>query len=232
MIPKIIHYCWFGGNEKPKLAKKCIESWKKFCPDYEIVEWNEQNFDVNMNAYTKMCYENKKFAFLTDYVRLFVVEKYGGIYFDTDVEVLCSFDDMLDNEAFFGFENSEYINTGVGFGAEKSNILVIQMLEEYAKLLDGKHGVISCPELNTKALVKYGLRCEGTKQQLEHGEVYPIDYFNPYDDTTGRIQKTKNTHSVHWFAKSWMGSKQKLRNKITRVLHRYFGTDCFRRFRK
>lgn len=232
MIPKIIHYCWFGGNEKPKLAKKCIESWKKFCPDYEIVEWNEQNFDVNMNAYTKMCYENKKFAFLTDYVRLFVVEKYGGIYFDTDVEVLCSFDDMLDNEAFFGFENSEYINTGVGFGAEKSNILVIQMLEEYAKLLDGKHGVISCPELNTKALVKYGLRCDGTKQQLEHGAVYPIDYFNPYDDTTGRIQKTKNTHSVHWFAKSWMGSKQKLRNKITRVLHRYFGTDCFRRFRK
>lgn len=232
MIPKIIHYCWFGGNEKPKLAKKCIESWKKFCPDYEIVEWNEQNFDVNMNAYTKMCYENKKFAFLTDYVRLFVVEKYGGIYFDTDVEVLCSFDDMLDNEAFFGFENSEYINTGVGFGAEKSNILVIQMLEEYAKLLDGKHGVISCPELNTKALVKYGLRCDGTKQQLEYGAVYPIDYFNPYDDTTGRIQKTKNTHSVHWFAKSWMGSKQKLRNKITRVLHRYFGTDCFRRFRK
>ena len=166
-----------------------------------------------------MCYENKKFAFLTDYVRLFVVEKYGGIYFDTDVEVLCSFDDMLDNEAFW-IRNSEYINTGVGFGAE-SNILVIQMLEEYAKLLDGKHGVISCPELNTKALVKYGLRCDGTKQQLEHGAVYPIDYFNPYDDTTGRIQKTKNTHSVHWFAKSWMGSKQKLRNKITRVLHRY-----------
>lgn len=229
MIPKIIHYCWFGGNEKPKLAKKCIESWKKFCPDYEIVEWNKQNFDVNMNAYTKMCYENKKFAFLTDYVRLFVVEKYGGIYFDTDVEVLCSFDDMLDNEAFFGFENSEYINTGVGFGAEKSNILVIQMLEEYAKLLDGKHGVISCPELNTKALVKYGLRCDGTKQQLEHGAVYPIDYFNPYDDTTGRIQKTKNTHSVHWFAKSWMKKSTILKSKITQIVHRLFGVDFLRK---
>ncbi len=137
MIPKIIHYCWFGGNEKPKLAKKCIESWKKFCPDYEIVEWNEQNVDVNMNAYTKMCYENKKFAFLTDYVRLLVVEKHGGIYFDTDVELLCSFDDMLDNDAFFGFENPEYVNTGVGFGAEKGNLLVTQMLEEYTNLLMG-----------------------------------------------------------------------------------------------
>lgn len=229
MIPKIIHYCWFGGNEKPKLAKKCIASWKKFCPDYEIVEWNEQNFDVNMNAYTKMCYENKKFAFLTDYVRLLVVEKYGGIYFDTDVEVLCSFDDMLVNEAFFGFENPEYVNTGVGFGAEKENLLVIQMLEEYTDLLDGEHGVISCPELNTKALVKFGLSRDGTKQKLEKGVVYPIDYFNPYDDTTGRIRKTKNTHSVHWFAKSWMKKSTVLKSKITQIVHRLFGVDFFRK---
>ena len=109
MIPKKIHYCWFGRGEKPKLAKKCIESWKKYCPDYEIVEWNEDNFDINQNEYTKYCYNNKKFAFLSDYARLMVVYKEGGIYFDTDVEVVRSFDDLLNNKAFVGFETDEYV---------------------------------------------------------------------------------------------------------------------------
>ena len=128
MIPKKIHYCWFGRGEKPKLAKKCIASWKKYMSDYEIIEWNEDNFDIDMNAYTRMCYDQKKYAFLTDYVRLIVVQKYGGIYFDTDVEVVRNFDDLLDNSAFFGFETNEYVNTGLGFGAEKENEIVKQMI--------------------------------------------------------------------------------------------------------
>lgn len=118
MIPRKIHYCWFGRGEKPRLAQKCIASWKKYCPDYEIIEWNEDNFDVNRNAYTQMCYKEKKYAFLTDYLRLLIVEEHGGIYFDTDVEAVRSFDELLDNPAFFGFENDRFVNTGEGFGAE------------------------------------------------------------------------------------------------------------------
>ena len=130
MIPKTIHYCWFGYGEKPKLAKKCIDSWKRFCPNYEFMEWNENNFDVNMNAYTKMCYEQKKYAFLSDYVRLIVVNEHGGIYFDTDVEVVKSFDDLLGNKGFWGFEKNEYVASGLGFGSEKNNPINEDMISE------------------------------------------------------------------------------------------------------
>lgn len=227
MIPKKIHYCWFGRGEKPKLAKKCIESWKKYCPDYEIIEWNEDNFDVNINAYTKMCYEQKKYAFLTDYIRLLVIKNHGGIYFDTDVEVVNSFDDLLDNSAFFGFENKEYVNTGIGFGAEKEHEILQRMLEEYDFLLDGAHGTVGCPILNTQALKKIGLKCSGERQCIHDITVYPIDYFNPYDDETGKLNKTGNTYSIHWFAKTWLDKKTILKSKITKPFHRVFGKDCF-----
>ena len=111
MIPKKIHYCWFGRGEKPKLAQKCIASWRKYMPDYEIIEWNEDNFDVNRNAYTKMCYEQKKYAFLTDYLRLVIIEEQGGIYFDTDVEAVRSFDDLLENPAYcYHFSDTTHKN--------------------------------------------------------------------------------------------------------------------------
>lgn len=152
MIPKKIYYCWFGRGEKSKLAKRCIESWKKYCPNYEIIEWNEDNFDINQNEYTKMTYTEKKYAFLSDYVRLVTVYQNGGIYFDVDVEVVKSFDDLLDNPAFFGFETDKFANTGLGFGAEKGNPIVKTMIDEYDQLIDGKHGTIGCPILNTKAL--------------------------------------------------------------------------------
>lgn len=232
MIPKTIHYCWFGRGEKPKLAQKCIASWKKFCPDYEIIEWNEDNFNADMNGYTRMCCEQKKYAFLSDYVRLHVVEQYGGVYFDTDVELLRPIDALLDNEAFFGFESNEYVNTGVGFGAEAGNPTVKAMLAEYDSLLDGEHGVIGCPNLNTQALIKLGLQLDGRHQELEHAVVYPADYFNPYDDPTGRLSKTKNTYSVHWYAKSWLSRGAVLRSTLTKPLHRLFGVDCFKWLRK
>lgn len=142
MIPKKIHYCWFGHGEKPKLAKKCIASWKKYCPDYEIIEWNEDNFDVNMNPYTQMCYEQKKYAFLSDYVRLLVVYEHGGIYFDTDVEVVQNIDFLLSDEAFIGCEidgtdeKNGIVNTGQGFGSTTKSLAVKAMLEEYNMLLD------------------------------------------------------------------------------------------------
>ena len=227
MIPKKIHYCWFGGNEKPEKAKKCIASWKKYCPDFEIIEWNETNFDVNQNGYTKMCIEEKKYAFLSDYARLVIVEECGGIYFDTDVEVIRNIDDLLENEAFFGFENDEYINTGVGFGAVAHHKSVQVLKRAYDCFLDGTKGTVTCPTLNTQALVSVGLVKDGKRQNLSGAEIYPVEYFNPYDDTTGKLRKTKNTYSVHWYAKSWLDRKSIIRSKITQPFHGVFGVDCF-----
>ena len=227
MIPKKIHYCWFGRGEKPKLAKKCIASWKKYCPDYEIIEWNEDNFDINTNEYTKWCYENKKYAFLSDYVRLLVVYRHGGIYFDTDVELIRNPDFLLENQAFFGFECSEYVNTGVGFGAESENTAVNQMIDEYLPFLDGKNGVIGCPKLNTEALVKLGLIRDGSYQEFPRGTVYPKEYFNPYESTTGVLNKTENTVSIHWYMGSCLMAGQRITSHITKLFHRFFGTDCF-----
>lgn len=227
MIPKRIHYCWFGRGEKPKLAQKCIASWKKYMPDYEIIEWNEDNFDVSYNAYTKMCYEQKKYAFLTDYLRLVIVEEQGGIYFDTDVEAVRSFDDLLEHLAFFGFENNQFVNTGEGFGAEAHNPVVQQMLKEYEPLLDGMQGTIGCPLLNTEALKKFGLVLNGEKQELGQIAVYPEDYFNPMDSATGVITRTPNTHSIHRYSMSWLPKRKIIRSKITQRFHRVFGVDCF-----
>ena len=241
MIPKIIHYCWFGRGEKPMLAKKCIASWKKYCPDYEIIEWNEDNFDINLNPYTKWCYENKKYAFLSDYVRLLVVYQNGGLYFDTDVELLKNPDFLLENQAFFGFETDEIevsnpknaeCNTGLAFGSVASGLALEAMLKEYDPLLDGKHGVVMCPKLNTQALEKLGLVRDGSYQKFDWGTVYPKEYFNPYDSTTGRLNKTKNTVSIHWYMGSCLTTTQKIRSFISKPIHRMFGVDIKQRILK
>ena len=220
MIPKKIHYCWFGRGPKPKLAKKCIASWKKYCPDYEIIEWNEDNFDVYQNAYTTYLYNNKKYAFLSDYARLVILYREGGIYFDTDVEVIRSFDSLLEEQAYFGFETDEYINTGLGFGVVPEHQIVQELLKEYDPYLDGKNGYKGCPILNTEALSKNGLIKNGKTQKHETFTVYSPEYFNPYDDPTGRLIKTINTYSIHWYAKSWMTRRKRIRTILTKPYHR------------
>lgn len=250
MIPKKIHYCWFGRGEKPKLAEKCIASWRKCCPDYEIIEWNEDNFDINSNPYTKWCYENKKYAFLSDYVRLLVVYQNGGLYFDTDVELVKNTDFLLENQSFFGFEtdgtefsnnqntecNSDFafgsVSTGLAFGSVAGGVALEAMLKEYDFLLDGEHGVVMCPKLNTAALVKLGLKCDGSYQEFQWGTVYPKEYFNPYESTTGRLNKTKNTVSIHWFMGSCLTTTQKLRSLISKPIHRIFGVDIKQKLMK
>lgn len=235
MIPKKIHYCWFGHGEKPKLAQKCIASWKKYCPDYEIIEWNEDNFDMQAHPYAQFCYQQKKWAFLSDYVRLIVVEKHGGIYFDTDVELLKNPDDLLEHEAFYGFENSQYVNTGQGFGSEAHHPTVQAMLEQYHQLQQNEQGmypIIGCPILNTQALLHMGLVLDGQRQHISGAEIYSAEYFNPYESSTGRLKKTQNTISVHWYSMSWMSKKTILRSKITKVFHRLFGEQCFQWLKK
>lgn len=220
MIPKKIHYCWFGRGEKSDKAKKCIASWSRLCPDYEIIEWNEDNFDIHMNPYTEMCYEQRKFAFLSDYARLWILEREGGLYFDVDVEVIRSFDPLLTHEAFFGFENNEYVASGLGFGTEAGHPVLRAMLAAYDPLLDGAHGTIGCPILNTQALEAFGLVKNGQTQEVGGAVIYAADYFNPYDDILGKLRKTENTYSIHWFAKSWMSRGAILRSTLSKPWHR------------
>lgn len=214
MIPKMIHYCWFGGAEKPSLAKKCIASWKKFCPDYEIIEWNETNIDIQaMPDYVKEAYEAQKWGFVPDYIRLWLVYTYGGIYLDTDVEIIKSFDQLLSLHAFCGFESKEYVNFGLGFGAEKGNARIKKVMDSYLEMHfrneDGTLNLIPSPVLNTKALCECGLIQNNSLQNLENMMVYPMEYFCPMDYQTRLISKTKNTYSIHRYSASWFPPDQK-----------------------
>lgn len=230
MIPKRIHYCWFGGNQLPPKSQKCIESWRKFCPSFEIIEWNESNFDVRQNIYTAEMYQQKKYAFLSDYARLQIIYEQGGIYMDTDVELVRPLNELLREKAYFGYETMEYINTGLGFGAEPRSPVVKAMLEEYNYYSSGVEAII-CTKLNTQALQKMGLTPNGRRTNIGEAAIYPIEYFNPYDDPTGRLNITKNTYSIHWYAKSWMSRKKVFRSILTKPLHRILGTDFFRKFK-
>lgn len=231
MIPKIIHYCWFGGKPLPKLAMKCKKSWEKFFPDFEIKEWNETNYDVNAAPYTKYCYEHKLWAYLSDYVRLDVVEREGGLYFDTDVEVVKMPTELLETSlAYFGWETPEYINTGLGFAAEAHHPAVKSMLAMYEGLVvDGLYQfdmMQGCPQLNTEALLPFGLKQDGSLQEVCSARILPVDYLCPFDDVTGKLIKTGNSVSIHWFSKSPHGKLAAWRAMFTRPLHRLFGNLC------
>lgn len=230
MIPRKIHYCWFGGAPLPKLAEQCIASWKKHCPDYEIIRWDEGNFDISCNAYTRWCFENKKWAFLSDYVRLAVVAEEGGIYLDTDVELIRNPDQLLAYPAFYGFETSAIVNSGQGFGAVAHHPTVEAMRLQYEQLQPDEAGnfpLQACPALNTAPLLSMGLRPNGQLQTVAGAVVLPPDWLNPYDNATGKCSVTANTVSIHHYAKSWISPWMRLRSALMRPLHRIFGTDCF-----
>lgn len=235
MIPKTIHYCWFGHNEKPKLANKCIESWREFCPDYKIVEWNEDNFDICQYPYAQYCYDTKRWAFLSDFVRLVVVYENGGIYFDTDVEVIKPIDVFLQYQSFYGFEDDEFVATGLGFGAEKYSKTVKSILDEYLSMTpkpDGSFEIIGCPHLNTSGLLPFGLIVNGKRQSIEGAEIFSPEYFNPFDDSKGILKLTNNTYCINHYGKSWMSKRERVRSKLTRPLHRLFGTNAFHSLKK
>ncbi len=217
MIPKVIHYCWFGGNEIPELEKKCIESWKKYCPDYKIIEWNESNFDVESNVFAKEAMEEKQWAFVSDVARLQVVFQEGGVYLDTDVELIRPLDDLLENRCFLAEEYSGYVGTALGFGAEKGNPIVGEMLQQYQghfKLAKGIFDVVPSPRKNTAPLYKYGYRFSGKQiWKTEHAIVYPVEYFCPLNRETGELNRTKNTYSIHYFSALWIPDDLKLLNR-------------------
>lgn len=229
---KTIHYCWFGRGEKPALVLKCIESWKKYLPDFTIVEWNEDSFDVSCVSYVKQAYESKKYAFVSDYVRFWVLYNYGGLYLDTDVEIIKPFGDLLLDEAFAGLETEDFSAPGLVLWCKnRGNSILHEMLETYSTVNflkdDGTMNTLTVCVYFTAVLKKYGFVKGNMKQQCGSFTVYPIDYFCPFDDLTGLLKITENTVSIHWYHKTWMSKNQKIRNRISRVLHRIFGVHFF-----
>lgn len=237
MIPKKLHYCWFGRNPKPELARKCFESWKKFCPDYEIFEWNEDNYDIHSAPlFVRQAYEAKKWAFVTDYVRLEVVHNHGGIYLDTDVEIIKPIDDLLKYKAFFGTQNGIVIATGLGFGAEAGTSILVEMMETYHSIPflkdDGTYDNTTCPERDTAIFNNHGLKGDNSFQILPDDiACLPQDYLSPKDYMTGKLTITDNTYSIHHFAESWMSEREKKDiDEVKRALYHPTLTERFKRW--
>ena len=217
MIPKTIHYCWFGRNPLPPSAQKCIASWHKFLPDYKIKEWNEDNFDVNIIPYTQQAYEAKKYAFVSDYARFWVLYHYGGVYFDTDVEVIKPLDDIIEKGPFMGIEatasltkksTSAEVAPGLGMAAIVNQEFLYKLLERYHNtefiLSDGSFNQITIVKYTTELLKVNGFNEKDEIQQVAEFTIYPSDFFCPMDSTTGIITKTSNTRTIHHYDCSWI----------------------------
>jgi len=221
-IPKVIHYCWFGKGKMPTLAEKCIKSWEKYCPDYKIVCHNEDNFDVNQNKYAKEAYSAGKWAFVSDYVRLKVLYDEGGIYLDTDVELIKPIDKLIEENGFMGFDDNSIISTGLGFACEKGNELVGILLADYDDisfvLPDGSYDMTPCPDRNTKTMVRLGMDIDNKNQVFMGIKMLPEDYLCPMKYYTGKKIITKNTYSIHHFCASWTSKRAKRTLFIKRII--------------
>lgn len=220
MIPKIIHYCWFGRNPLPEIARQYIESWRKYCPEFEIKEWNEDNFDLDQYPYAREAYDNCKFAFVTDVVRLYALYNEGGIYMDTDVEVIAPLDPFLNHHVFSGFEDASHVSTGI-IGSEKGSEWALENLEYY----NGRHFVKPDGSLDLKTnvititnnMMAKGLVLNNTYQNIPgYFTIYPNDYFCPKDYYTEKIKRTKNTHAIHHFSRSWCDKESQWKRFVRR----------------
>ena len=235
MIPKIIHYCWFGEKALPEAAIQCIESWKKFFPDYEIKEWNESNFNVYITAYTAEAYQVGKYAFVSDYARFWVLYHYGGIYFDTDVEVIKPMDDIIHRGPFMGLEKMEgsgesniAIAPGLGIGSYPGLNIFKEIIENYNHI-----HFISWKGKMTGTVVHYTTQIFLSKKKIvkdminycEGVYIYPDDYFDPMNYYTGTITITPNTRSIHKYSSTWVNNMnilKKLAHRITYILTRIY----------
>ena len=230
MIPKIIHYCWFGGKPLPKIAEKCIASWKKYLAGYEIKRWDESNFDVNAIPYTREAYAACKFAFVSDYARFWILYHYGGVYFDTDVEAINNMDDIISAGNFMGVEqqNDERITVapGLGIGVIRENSLFGQMIEVYSRAHflndDGTPCLKNIVEITTEQLQKYGLRNISEIQECCGFTIYPKDYFCPIDYDTRELKITENTRTIHHYAESWVPRSTRFKNALSRLFGKRF----------
>lgn len=210
-IPKILHYFWFGQNRIPDMEQKCLETWSKKCPDYELRRWDEYNYDVSKNKYMQQAYEAKKWGFVPDYARLDVVYQYGGIYLDTDVEILKCFDPLLKLSAFAGFESKKLVAMGLGFGAKKGHSFLKRLMEDYEKRVflkeENSFDLTASPFIQTETFQKYGLKLNNKIQKVMDVTILPAECLNPDYHMIPHI--TENTFSIHHYSGSWTSKENR-----------------------
>lgn len=221
VIPKRIHYCWFSGNPIPEKLQRCIASWKEMCPDYEIIRWDESNYDLSKYRYTQQAFDSKKWAFIPDIVRLDVLYEYGGFYFDTDVEIIRNLDDLRYQDAFCGREEWGHVNFGGGSGCRKNfelikEILVFRKDEPFIRE-DGSFNTEASGYYETTPLVRRGLHIENTTEIIDGMTIYSAEYFSPYNYGSGTENITENTFSIHYFSGGWLGEEGNQYRKETRM---------------
>ena len=231
MIPKIIHYCWFGRNPLPALAIKCIESWKKYLPDYEIKEWNEDNFDVYTNQYTTEAYQAKKYAYVSDYARFWALYNEGGLYFDIDVEIIKPLDDIISKGSFMGCEKDgdglqtyPDVNPGIILALAPQHSLIKEIIHLYNGLSFTKENPYANTGLyktvvtyTSEILIKHGLTTVQGIQQVNGITIYPKEYFNPLEHIN-QLTITNNTRTIHHYAGTWIARKDAFKKRIVKLL--------------
>lgn len=221
MIPKVIHYCWFGQGKYPAIVQKCIRSWQKFCPDYEIKLWNEDNYNVFQNTYITEAYKAKKWAFVSDFARLDIIYRYGGIYLDTDVEIIKSLDPLLGLNCFVAADEAG-INTGLGFGACKNHPTIAQMRSLYInKTFLTPHGadLTPCTKINTQIFIAHGY-VPGVMHVVDllGTTILPPEYFSPINGKDSQLNITCKTYGIHWNSRLWESGLSKLKAKIRLIV--------------
>ena len=240
MIPKVIHYCWFGRNPLPKEYQRYVESWRQFLPDYEIKEWTEDNYDVNCIPFSAEAYSVGKYAYVSDYARLKIIYENGGVYFDTDVEVIKSMDDILEKGAFMAFEkhesdpdNRHLVAVGLGFACEPHNPIIKEIMDYYENvhyiMNDGSVKQIPTVYITTDVLKKHGLVVSSHPLELEGITIYPWEYFCPMEYLSNKIEITENTRTIHHYSATWMSWTDKLKMKkgyYSRLIKRILKIDC------
>ncbi|WP_314345408.1 glycosyltransferase [Haemophilus parahaemolyticus] len=218
MIPKKIHYCWFGNNPLPKSVQRCIKSWSQYCPDYEIIEWNEGNYNVNKIPFIDKAYKEKKYAFVSDYARLDIIYNEGGIYLDTDVELIRNIDYLLGHNCFLGLESAGEVATGLGFGSTKKHPFIYKNMQYYHNTEFDMNNIITCVNVTSSLLLEKGLQAIDESQVIDDIYIYSTEYFCPLNYKTNELNITTNTYSIHHYDATWQPFRMKIRTKLKEIL--------------
>lgn len=225
-IPKIIHYCWFGDGKIPEENQAYIDEWKTVCPDYQIIKWNESNYDVNKVAFMREAADAKNWTFISDYARIDIINTYGGVYLDVDVQLLKNHNDFLSFPSFWGmeqdFNRQLYVNSGLGFGSIPNNPLLIELLEFYSQMHFENDKIVASPILLRNFFEQKGFVQKNRIQQFDFGTIFPKDYFAPLD-CFGRLKTTTNSVSIHHYLGSWIKNSENNENKLFKKCVYYFG---------